>query len=93
LYTLQYFQTQMNCTKDAIDYLLKKGYSTRVLEPYKKHIDYLTEIIQTTWSEFKSSINDDKDRIDLNSSIVWRPVTGVKYQELVNDDNFIKRWN
>lgn len=89
---LYHFQTQLDATNIAVEYLLKKGYSQNVLKPYTTYIDYFNEIINRIWSDFKTSIHDDKTRIDLNWSITWRPVTGIYYQELVSDENFIKRW-
>lgn len=89
---MHHFQTQLDGTNIAINYLLEKGYSLSVLKPYTNHVEYLTEMIDRMWSEFKTSVDNDKDRIDFNLSISWRPVTGIHYQELVNDENFIKRW-
>lgn len=87
------YQTQLDGTANAVDYLLKKGYSERVLTPYTNHADYLTQMKDRSWSEFKEYVNGDKIRNELCSSIRWRPVTGVEYQNLVSDENFIKRWN
>ena len=93
LETLLFFQNQTNQTHLAINVLLTQGYSQYSLKPYQNHVQYLYNVMKDLWQEFKQDVESDESRADLCNSVIWRPVTGYKYQKMIADPAFKKRWN
>lgn len=84
---------QINRLHNAINHLSKLGCSAKSLKPYTDHLEYLNSMMKTMWDEFKMHVEQDKVRIKMCSEINWMPVYGCKYQEIINDQDFKKRWS
>lgn len=93
LEAIVFFQRQFNATDTAINYLSTLGCSSISLKPYQDHLSYLLENIDCLWNDFKNSVEEDNVRVNMCSELNWMPVIGSKYQDMISDPEFKKRWN
>jgi hypothetical protein len=80
-------------TMNAINYLTKLGCSHESLKPYNEHLEYLEGLLKSAWNEFKLCIEQDEVRVKMCNEINWMPKYGCKYQEIISDPDFRKRWS
>lgn len=92
-YSLQLYGHQIDSTLDAIVYLFDLGCSVETLKPYTEHLDYLNSMMKKVWNDFKKYVEQDEVRMKMCNEINWFPVYGCKYQEIVSDPDFQKRWS